>query len=347
MDKLHRVLCYGSVTKEEYNELLPKVENLNRRYLITTSSLGVVFTTLMFILSFMVNEFKGVNRIYLFGMSVSAFILIGAVVVSPKWKFMTHLLVWFAIECFMLYGIGVSAIKHNEYPGVTFMVLIVFMAIIYIDRPVHTICLIGIDIVAYDVLVFYSKSHEYFVLDLVNSIIFGCLAFAWCCISTARCMKGLLKDKKLIELANVDQLTQLNNRNCYELKLEQYERMHNNGIACIYMDINGLHELNNSKGHEAGDEMLKFIAEQVKRYFGTDNSYRIGGDEYVAFLLNKSKPEVQDKLIDFKNSIENANYSISFGVAYKVGKCNIQNLIKKAETRMFEDKNKYYETHKR
>ena len=52
---------------------------------------------------------------------------------------------------------------------------------------------------------------------------------------------------------------------------------------CVYIDANGLHELNNERGHEAGDLMLRFVAESLMEQFPKGSLCRVGGDEFVVF----------------------------------------------------------------
>ena len=84
-------------------------------------------------------------------------------------------------------------------------------------------------------------------------------------------------------LPKVD-LTGLNNRNCYEWMIQTYPNMCKSSLSCIYIDVNGLHELNNTQGHKAGDDMLSYIAQVTQKYFGMQNAYRIGGDEFCVLL---------------------------------------------------------------
>ncbi len=58
------------------------------------------------------------------------------------------------------------------------------------------------------------------------------------------------------KMATTDLLTNLKNRNAYEQILSQYNSKLPDSLSCIYADANGLHELNNSQGHAAGDRML-------------------------------------------------------------------------------------------
>ena len=49
----------------------------------------------------------------------------------------------------------------------------------------------------------------------------------------------------------------------------------------VYIDVVGLHEINNHLGHKAGDGMLCAVAGAMQRMFPLADTYRIGGDEFV------------------------------------------------------------------
>lgn len=66
--------------------------------------------------------------------------------------------------------------------------------------------------------------------------------------------------KIIKEMGENDLLTGLLNRNSYQKRILEYPKKYTESIACIYADANGLHELNNSQGHEAGDRMLQCVA---------------------------------------------------------------------------------------
>lgn len=71
-------------------------------------------------------------------------------------------------------------------------------------------------------------------------------------------------------------------------------------LSCVYVDVNGLHELNNASGHEKGDQMLQTVALELQGRFGRDNCYRTGGDEFVAFVQDEPETAVRaatDELI--------------------------------------------------
>ena len=108
------------------------------------------------------------------------------------------------------------------------------------------------------------------------------------------------------------------------------------------MDVNGLHELNNHLGHAAGDRMLCTLAEELKIAFGNKNTYRIGGDEFVAICKNMSKDEVFRKTKELKEAVLEQGYYASIGIEWRDRDCNINAIVKVAEARMQEDKRCYW-----
>lgn len=147
------------------------------------------------------------------------------------------------------------------------------------------------------------------------------------------------------EMCIKDMLTGLLNRNYYQQKLEGYKEIGKRSIACIYCDANGLHELNNSKGHEAGDKMLIFTAAAMQEQFGEKHTYRIGGDEFVAFAPDMEYGEVEKRVEQIKASLAQNNYyaSIGIGWAQKGENGNIESLVERAEENMYKDKHRYYQ----
>ena len=140
------------------------------------------------------------------------------------------------------------------------------------------------------------------------------------------------------KLATTDLLTNLKNRNAYEQILAQYEEDAPADLSCVYADVNGLHELNNSQGHAAGDKMLQTVAKVFVEYFGEEHVYRIGGDEFLIFM-ETNLDKVSEKALAAKEKIMEAGYHVSVGTA---SGGNAVSVVKVAELRMYEDKKRYY-----
>ena len=142
----------------------------------------------------------------------------------------------------------------------------------------------------------------------------------------------------------VDALTGLKNRNCYQQALLDYASQQNVSLGCIFIDANGLRELNNHLGHAAGDTMLRTVGETIQAVFGSSHAYRIGGDEFVVFCPDASRVEVEAQLRCFQEQILAKDYQVSMGLAWRDGSMQIEQLIAEAERRMYDAKHQYYES---
>jgi diguanylate cyclase (GGDEF)-like protein len=106
-------------------------------------------------------------------------------------------------------------------------------------------------------------------------------------------------------VAYLDELTGLGNRNAYMEKEDEFENQVIDGKASftvVVMDVNNLKWVNDYSGHEMGDRMLMRIASLIRDEFGKDRCYRIGGDEFVA-LYPGIVEDISDKIAEFQTSV--------------------------------------------
>ncbi len=97
---------------------------------------------------------------------------------------------------------------------------------------------------------------------------------------------------KIEELAYFDPLTGLQNRRRFMLRLEeilQVENMREHHPVLIYFDLDNFKEINDSLGHEAGDQLLVAIAERLHPNVRQHDSFgRLGGDEFALLALDQT-----------------------------------------------------------
>lgn len=104
----------------------------------------------------------------------------------------------------------------------------------------------------------------------------------------AICLDGALATERLKLAGLTDSLTGFRNRRYFESRcLEEVAaaRRHGTPLACLFLDLDGFKQLNDSLGHQAGDEVLRSVAQQIKSQLrGSDVVARYGGEEFVALL---------------------------------------------------------------
>ena len=148
-------------------------------------------------------------------------------------------------------------------------------------------------------------------------------------------------------LGVTDQGTGLLNSVAYGHFLKKSEEQEFSSVACIYIDANGLHELNNAQGHEAGDRMLRAVADHLKEQFPKDGLYRVGGDEFVVFPSTADRDVCEKRMQAASESLAAQGYSISYGIAIHETATSLRDLIRDADEKMLDSKRAYYAAHDR
>jgi len=153
----------------------------------------------------------------------------------------------------------------------------------------------------------------------------------------------------LHKISHIDALTGLYNQNTYKEVLET-EKFKDKTIqiGIIFFDINGLKALNDAKGHEAGDLLLKRCAESVLAVCTSDNciACRAGGDEFVIIVEGASKILMEKILVDWQKALDHINNEnkvqypdivCSMAYGYELGDSyNIYDIVSSADTKMYE-----------
>ena len=178
----------------------------------------------------------------------------------------------------------------------------------------------------------------YLMSVIVGAILLSYLAYiSWYLISARR---GVYR------MSITDQGTGLMNRVAYEKLLHGGERHTSVPAVCIYIDANGLHEINNKHGHGAGDKLLQSVAECLRAQFPDGGLYRIGGDEFVVF--SKADAAVCEARMQAVSSALAAQaYRIAYGIAAQRASSGLGDLVREADENMLKNKRSYYAEHDR
>lgn len=153
--------------------------------------------------------------------------------------------------------------------------------------------------------------------------------------------------KKIMELSNKDILT-----NCYNRRyLDDLRDYHEaKSITYILIDLDNFKMVNDTLGHETGDQLLVDIAKLSLDFFETYHGrvIRYGGDEFIV-VLEKSLSESEEILIEFKRTFLSSKaikdlpvpVTASFGIAnYPVHTDHLDDLLGLADKALYQAKNK-------
>jgi diguanylate cyclase (GGDEF)-like protein/PAS domain S-box-containing protein len=152
-------------------------------------------------------------------------------------------------------------------------------------------------------------------------------------------------EKDILFMSYHDQLTGIYNRRYYEEKLKELDTEKNYPLSLVMADLNGLKLANDAFGHSFGDKLLIKTAEILNNSLkGEEFVSRMGGDEFIIVLPNKSPEELREyinKLSEeiYKTRIGTIDLSVSFGWETKTKEDqDIIELMNKAESYMYKRK---------
>ena len=120
-------------------------------------------------------------------------------------------------------------------------------------------------------------------------------------------------------------------------------------IAFVIADINGLKTVNDNMGHIEGDAMIKTCADSmIESMENAYKIYRIGGDEFVALYLDIPEKTIKEEIENItrlcREKSKDKDFLATMSIGYALGEKgdSMRELIKKADTEMYENKNEYY-----
>ena len=162
-----------------------------------------------------------------------------------------------------------------------------------------------------------------------------------------------IANSQLSEMAFCDLLTQLPNRalltKCLQEAMSQQQINPENQFAVLYLDCDRFKIVNDSLGHQAGDELLIAISHRLKSVLRQEDLLaRIGGDEFVVLLTNLAEPhaatQVAERILNsFISSIRlrerDVFISFSIGIVLEHSTyCDTEELLRDADTAMYQAK---------
>lgn len=157
---------------------------------------------------------------------------------------------------------------------------------------------------------------------------------------------------EMLSAAWEDELTGLSNRRGFQALTAQLIRSANRmnkGAFLVFVDLDGMKQVNDVSGHKQGDQMLKDAAAILTQVFrDSDVVARIGGDEFAVFGVEDNEDMTSVPMARLKEAIREFNakgdrpyvLSLSVGLA-RAKPCNIgciDDLLATADAKMYEDK---------
>lgn len=201
-----------------------------------------------------------------------------------------------------------------------------------------------------------ADAGDLYIAEQILRILFFVIILLGCLIAIkfARSVFRSISNPLYQDAMNTDALTGLKNKNSFTVDLHNIERSKTKRYSVISIDLNGLKTINDTLGHQTGDIYIKRAAEVIRKASQNDDAacYRIGGDEFIIILKDKSLKDLEELAKRIDEEIEKNNegkngirLSMSIGSAQFDSEQdrNFSTTIERSDKIMYENKRMYYQ----
>lgn len=247
--------------------------------------------------------------IFIFGMTLSAILwgVVGSIFMPPN-NPMEQMIVIIIIA-----GVtsgGIQTLNANLIASQLYITTIIIPLCIWLFMQNGTdYFLLGVIMIAYIIFMLATSRRTYKLMTTALTLQYENAALVdKLSVSNSQLLQA---SKTLYEQSTHDPLTGLFNRRYLDetLSRELHRIMREKQSLCVAMlDLDYFKRFNDTHGHDAGDELLKFTGKLLQETFrGSDISCRFGGEEFLVTLVNTDIHSAKQRLESFRQAIKNGN----------------------------------------
>ncbi len=148
--------------------------------------------------------------------------------------------------------------------------------------------------------------------------------------------------KKLQQLAFHDRLTGVGNRYACDDCMKRLDR--EKPIGLVFGDLNGLKQMNDTRGHEEGDLLIYHAAQVMQEQAGARGRvFRMGGDEFLIVYAGIGRQDFAQEVARLRQNLSRQNVSMVVGAVWHENvRQNADALITEADLAMYKKKDAYH-----
>lgn len=193
---------------------------------------------------------------------------------------------------FLLTGVDLFASLLGTYEvfgrngnATTICVFLTVLPVFVIDKPKRVSVINFIQWIIFSILTFCFKDSTLAVKDMVNAFLFLLCSFFITYQNVHIKLENIITKVQLKQQRDSDFLTKLHNRGALEKRVNRALEEEIESSAMLLLDIDNFKNVNDTFGHDKGDEVLVMTAEKLKNVFSERAVIsRVGGDEFIVFI---------------------------------------------------------------
>lgn len=325
------------------NENKEDINKANKRMLGWLLMLGLLCCSLLFMMTFIVDDYAIMKRAY----GAIILILLCVYLINKYIKIGTLSLIYGSYTILMGVAIYASAFLIRDNLCILALMILFQIPIVILDRSRNIHILEGTFLGIYIVFLILFKDEKYLIDECVSSIVASIMGV----ILGAHLRYAQVENFNFKRLAiiqeNIDALTGLNNRRKLFDVLEVSDK---NITGILMIDIDDFKAYNDTYGHQAGDTCLLRVSQLISDFNDNIDFFRYGGEEFIGIAYHLDNEQlmeaakqcvrcVQDLQIEHEKT-KNKTVTISLGLYIAEDNISNDDMIYYADTALYNAKHK-------
>lgn len=348
LKKIISFIITADISDEKYKTVK---DDMYRNNLIMLRVLSAIATTIFLVcisMGMMVPNMGSKMPMYVAGGGIAITICCASFFSHSK---KLHTFCMFLLD-FMLLSTGllITLLGAPEQLTVTLIPVALLVPLFFDVKPIVFIVVVGCADLIYISIAPFVKPSEILTLDMVDVLAFSIAGIMIGTVITKVKVERYIYANRIKKVALRDGLTDCYNRMAYSEDVASMPVGYPSDFVYVSIDVNGLKMVNDSKGHEAGDEIIIGASQCMQKCLGKYGKvYRTGGDEFTA-ILYIGKNDIAAIMEEFEKEVNEWHGkqvdSISVSVGYVKAKeaqgCSISTVASLADSKMYEAKTEFY-----
>ncbi len=227
-----------------------------------------------------------------------------------------------------------------------YMAVLFPMAAVFYSIPILTCGLQLLSLLAYCAISRLLGNAGVMTLTFCGAI--GVFLIVLCFFVIGQKNRLLRKEVRDELLWTYDPLSLMKNRRSYEAALKDFSAKESVSAGIILAEAVGLKTINEKEGYDAGNQMIRFVADQMRTAFGGENTFRTGSGSFAAVLMDYGIDEIREGLSRLESGCMKQNCQVLTGWAFESGTSvgfEIMKLVESARKDLEKSESEYYLNH--
>lgn len=297
----------------EYKAIKPEIKQQNTKVLSLIAITFFFCLTILYLLSLGIDTFRFGRVLYFIGI-IGIFILRILSERSIEHNKINPKLVGYAKILFFAYGIADGIILHPTTSSLVFILMLITIPILFIDRPIIIITETIMAAASFIFACLIFKTGDALASDLVCTALCGFIAIiVGCQLSHYRC-KALDGEQKVYTLLfgvgnNINPVPKANDDTACKSLLKLLPLSFEGKLSCICLDTKDICLLDSSQDPEPRAEVLSSVSSIVHELFDDDHIFSYNNEKFIIFVPNVTQDKLDVLTNQLNHHIQKAGYS--------------------------------------